>query len=88
MPPASLIHAVIFHECEDRYCNPYSAYEKGMNGNINKMIRRFLPKGTDFRKATAAYIRKVEEWINNYPHKVLGFKTSENLLNRYLAESA
>lgn len=70
------------------YCHPYSAYERGTNENINKMIRRFLPKGTDFRKVTAAYIQRVETWINNYPREVLGFDTSENLFNRYLAEAA
>ena len=67
------------------YCHPYSAYERGTNENINKMIRRFLPKGTDFRKVTAAYIRRVETWINNYPREILGFATASDLFAAHLA---
>ena len=70
------------------YCHPYSAYERGTNENINKMIRRFLPKGTDFRKVTAEYIQRVETWINNYPREILGFETSGSLFERYVAEAA
>lgn len=70
------------------YCHPYSAYERGTNENINKMIRRFLPKGTDFRKVTAAYIKRVETWINNYPREILGFETAEMRFEKYLAAAA
>lgn len=70
------------------YCHPYSAYERGTNENINKMIRRFLPKGTDFRKVTTVYIRRVEEWINNYPREILGFETSGALFERHVAAAA
>ena len=67
------------------YCHPYSAFERGTNENINKMIRRFLPKGTDFRKVTAAYILRVETWINNYPREILGFASSNDLFSAHLA---
>lgn len=67
------------------YCHPYSAYERGTNENINKMIRRFLPKGTDFRKITAAYIQRIEAWINNYPREILGFASSNDLFSKQLA---
>ena len=70
------------------YCHPYSAYERGTNENINKMIRRFLPKGTDFRKVTAEYIKRVEAWINNYPREILGFETSGSLFEKYFAKAA
>ena len=70
------------------YCHPYSAYERGTNENINKMIRRFLPKGTDFRQVSVEYVARVETWINNYPREILGFETSEALFERYLAEAA
>ncbi len=70
------------------YCHPYSAYERGTNENTNKMIRRFLPKGTDFRQVSVEYVARVEAWINNYPREILGFETSGALFERYLAEAA
>ena len=59
------------------YCHPYSSYERGSNENVNRTIRRWFPKGTDFRKVTAKAIQKVEDWINNYPREILGFRTAE-----------
>ena len=85
-PPSASTVNIKSHERS--YCHPYSAYERGTNENINKMIRRFLPKGTDFRKVTAAYIQRVETWINNYPREILGFETSGSLFERYVAEAA
>ena len=32
------------------FCKPYASYEKGTVENINGLIRRFFPKGTDFDK--------------------------------------
>lgn len=52
------------------------------------MIRRFLPKGTDFRKVSVEYVERVETWINNDPREILGFETSETLFGKYLAEAA
>jgi len=59
------------------YCHPYSSFERGSNENQNKMIRRRHPKGTDFGKVSPAAIKQTEAWINNYPRKILGWKTSE-----------
>lgn len=67
------------------YCHPYSSYERGSNENQNKMIRRRYPKGTDFGKVTAAAIKGLENWINNYPRKLLGWKTSEMIYQECLA---
>lgn len=52
------------------YCHPFSSWERGTNENINKMIRRFFPKGTNFDMVTKKQIKMVEEWINNYPRKI------------------
>lgn len=60
------------------YCHPYSAYERGTNENINRMIRRFFPKGISFDEVTPKQIQFVEDWINNYPRKILnGFSSRQ-----------
>lgn len=58
------------------YCHPYSSFERGSNENQNRMIRRRYPKGTDFGKVSTAAIKDLEQWINNYPREILGWKTS------------
>ena len=54
------------------YCHPYSSYERGTNENINRMIRRFFPKGTNFDLVTKKQVQLVEAWINHYPRKIFG----------------
>ena len=57
------------------FCNPYSSWEKGTVENLNGLIRRFFPKKTDFDTITDEQIQQVEDWINNRPMKVLGYKS-------------
>ena len=57
------------------YCHSYAAWEKGTNENHNRMIRRWFPKGTNFDKVPQRELTKLEDWMNNYPRKSLGWKT-------------
>lgn len=57
------------------FCNPYHSWEKGSVENVNGLIRRFLPKKTDFAKITHKRIKEIEFLLNNRPRKCLGFKT-------------
>lgn len=66
-------------ECNSYFCKPYHAWEKGTVENINGLIRRFFPKGTNFDNITDEDIIKMENWINNLPMKVLGFKTPNEM---------
>lgn len=59
------------------FADAYSSWQRGTNENINKMIRRFLPKGTSFKGLKQEDVKRIEKWINNYPRKILKFKTSE-----------
>ena len=55
------------------YCHPYSASERGSNENQNKLIRRWFKKSENFDKTvTKKKIKKVEDWINNYPRAIFG----------------
>ena len=58
------------------YCHAHRSYERGSNENANKLIRRHFPKGTNFSQISAREIAAVEAWINDYPRKILGWKTS------------
>ncbi len=55
------------------YAHPYSSYERGSNENHNRLIRRFLPKGT--KNTTQKRVAFIEKWINNYPKKLFNYKT-------------
>lgn len=57
------------------FCKPYHSWEKGTVENINGLIRRFFPKGTNFDRISKEEIAYVEDWINNRPMKILGYKT-------------
>ena len=59
------------------FADAYCSWQRGTNENINKMIRRFLPKGTSFKRLTQKDVKRIEKWINNYPRKIFNFKTSE-----------
>lgn len=66
------------------YCHPYSAYERGTNENTNKLIRRFAPKGTNFDDLTDEAVAKIEEWLNNYPRRILGFMSAGSLFQEHV----
>ena len=67
------------------YAHPYSAWERGSNENANKLIRRFIPKGTDIGEFSPERIQLIEYWINNYPRRRLGGKSSFEISNFSLA---
>lgn len=62
------------------YAHPYSSWERGTNENINKMIRRFIPKGADINKISNARIKFIENWINSYPRRILGYKSANDMV--------
>lgn len=58
------------------FCEPYSSWQKGGVENANKMIRRYFPKGTNFRKIAQRSVDRAVALINNKPRKILGYKTA------------
>lgn len=68
-------------QCKSFFCNAYHSWEKGMVENVNGLIRRFLPKGTNFDNITDEQIKKIENWINNRSMKVLGWKSPIDVFN-------
>ena len=61
------------------YAHPYSSWERGSNENSNRILRRFIPKGTDITTITAKKLQQIEDWVNNYPRKILGYRTANEV---------
>lgn len=61
------------------YAHPYSAWERGSNEAANKLIRRFVPKGTNIGSLTRAEIRRIEHWMNNYPRRIFGYRSANEI---------
>ena len=58
------------------YCHPYNACERGSNENANKLIRRWIPKGSHISEFTDQYIKELQDWMNNYPRKIFNYLSS------------
>lgn len=56
-------------------CNPYHSWEKGGVENMNKRIRRFIPKGMSIDGITQEYLTLLEDKLNNTPRKCLNYLT-------------
>ena len=70
--------AEVFPQDNIYYAHPYSSWERETNENHNRLIRRWLPKGT--KKTTHKLVAFIENWINNYPKKVLNYKSPQIFL--------
>ena len=57
------------------FCEPYHSWEKGTVENTNSLIRRFLPKKSNFDNISNDRIQQIETWLNNRPRKCLDFNT-------------
>lgn len=66
------------------YCHPYSSFERGSNEKQNRMIRRHIPKGTDFDGMTDDEIQKITDWLNNYPRGIFHYATSQQAFDKEL----
>lgn len=67
------------------YAHPYRSGERGSNENANRLIRRFIPKGTDITPISEEYIQKIEDWINNYPRAMFNYKSANEILSELCA---
>ena len=57
------------------FAHPYHSWERGLNENMNGLIRQYLPKGQSFDNLTNEDIQRIMNKLNNRPRKCLGYKT-------------
>lgn len=70
------------------FADSYSSWQKGAIENANKLIRQYIPKGTDFSAISDEFIRKIQYKINRRPRKKLNFDSPKNVFFRKIANFA
>lgn len=63
------------------FCNPYHPWEKGAVENVNKYIRKDIPKGSDLSKYSKKFIASLEEKLNRRAMECLDYATPQEMLN-------
>ena len=66
------------------FAHPYSSWERGSNERQNGIIRRFIPKGRSIKNIPLTNIKEIEQWMNQYPRKILEYNTPEQCFYREL----
>ncbi len=66
------------------FTHPYSSWEKGTNECHNKLLRRFIPKGTSMAGYSTEDIAYMADWANSLPRKILDYRTPEELFEAEL----
>jgi len=66
------------------YCHPYSAWERGSVENGNKLVRWYVPKGTDLSTVTWTQLKEIELKINSRAMLCLGWKRPLNVYQEEL----
>jgi len=49
------------------FAHSYASWERGINENINGLVRQYFPKGTDFGKVTDKQVQFVMDRLNSRP---------------------
>ncbi len=62
------------------FCHPYHSWEKGTVENINKHIRKDIPKGSDISRYSKKFIMRVEQKLQQRILKCLRFLTPLEVL--------
>ena len=70
--------------CNVYFTDPYCAWQKETNENLNGLLREFYPKGRNLSRVSPATLKKNLAWINARPQKVLGFQKSVDLFESSL----
>lgn len=62
------------------FARPYQPWQRGLNEQVNGLIRQFIPKSTDLRTISVKELKVVEKLLNNRPRKKLGYLTPLELM--------
>ena len=67
------------------FADSYASWQKGAIENANKLIRQYIPKGTDFDRLTDDFIHSVQLKINRRPREKLNFHSPKDEFFKFLS---
>jgi len=77
---------LVGHFSEGIYvAQPGSPWMRGTNQNMNGLLRRYFPKGSDLSVHGEEELRQVEKLLNNRPRRVLLWRTPGEVCKSQLA---
>ena len=72
--------------CSMYFADPYCAWQKGTNENLNGLLREFYPKGYNLERVSEKTLKKNLALINARPKKVLHYQKPVDLFNFFLTK--
>ena len=66
------------------FADPYASWQKGAIENTNKLVRQYIPKGTDFNSISDQQISRIQHKLNKRPREKLNFKSPKEVFFRYI----
>lgn len=76
------LHTALQDTLDVYFTHPYASWECGTSENQHKIIRRFLPKGQPLQGVCDTLCLRIQNWMNDYPRKQLGYQTPYELFVR------
>ncbi len=70
--------------CSVYFADPYCAWQKGTNENLNGLLREFYPKGRNLSRVSTITLKKNLALINARPKKVIGYRKPIDLFEFFV----
>jgi IS30 family transposase len=62
------------------FAQPYHAWERGSNENVNGLVRQYLPRGTSMESLSQHQCNAIATRLNTRPRKRYDYQTPAQLL--------